>query len=164
MVKDFNLTPGFAPIPDLLAIWMEDAIQTHGRAGDDRQPGHLQRWEGCARIKCSCRGEKHFPGYASYNVLHKPSNSSGYQDCAFGQAAAKCKKKGSIMSQPASMKNRFPTGHVSCDLLERAIPAFLLQTGPNFKHEIQKLRRFPDTRAHFLNCFVVKAVSNRQSK
>lgn len=164
MVKDFNLTPGFAPIPDLLAIWMEDAIQTHGRAGDDRQPGHLQRWEGCARIKCSCRGEKHFPGKASYNVLHKPSNSSGYQDCAFGQAAAKCKKKGSIMSQPASMKNRFPTGHVSCDLLERAIPAFLLKTGSNFKHEIQKLRRFPDTRAHFLNCFVVKAVSNRQSK
>ena len=74
------------------------------------------------------------------------------------------KKNGSIMSQPASMKNGFPTGHVSCDLLERAIPAFLLQTGSNFKHEIQKLRRFPDTRAHFLNCFVVKAVSNRQSK
>lgn len=74
------------------------------------------------------------------------------------------KKNGSIMSQPASMKNGFPTGHVSCDLLERAIPAFLLQTGSNFKHEIQKLRRFPHTRVHFLNCFVVKAVSNRQSK
>ena len=152
----------FAPIPKWLAIWVEDAIQTHGHTSDG-QRRHL-RWEGRAWIKCSRRGKKHFPGKASYNLLHKPSNSSGYQDCAFGQAAAKCKKKGSIMSQPASMKNGFPTGHVSCDLLERAIPAFLLKTGSNFKHEIQKLRRFPDTRAHFLNCFVVKAVSNRQSK
>ena len=46
-------------------IWMENAVQTHGSAGDDLQPGHLHPWNGWARIICSCRGQKDFPGMAS---------------------------------------------------------------------------------------------------
>ena len=62
----------FAPIPKWLAIWVEDAIQTHGHTSDG-QRRHL-RWEGRAWIKCSRRGKKHFPGKASLCslVLLKP--------------------------------------------------------------------------------------------
>ena len=66
----------FAPIPKLLAIWVEDATQTHGHTSDDGQRRHLQGWEGRPWIKSSCRGKKHFPGKASLCSLTRFAQAS----------------------------------------------------------------------------------------